>query len=393
MNRHRFSARSGFTAWDLLAIVVVLSVLLAMGCPAITAEREVARRIACNNQLMQIGLALHNYAQANKVFPPGTITAFDHSPNAKAGYQYNVTAIWGLEAFPSAGGRHGTSWILRILPYIESAALSSHWNYTYNVGGTVAYQYPNSTGSWYSNSPIKGSMPDGTNAGNAIGLASVDIKGLYCPTRRNRICPGVDDVEPTTGTNLLPNVAVVWTGGGTDYGGCVGRHVAYGTSASHVPQSADTLAFVPGCAPGTTTPTAGSPYVVANDGPAARWGIFGRVNVSTKFKDIRDGTSNTIMTGELQRLNTIGGIVTRQGLSHDGWAVGGDATGFSTGVNSPSSPALMNNQLFQSPGSDHPGGANFGMADGSVMFLSTSMDPNIFALLGSMADGVAASPP
>ena len=240
---------------------------------------------------------------------------------------------------------------------------------------------------------------DGTSASNAIGLASVNIKGLYCPTRRNGIRRGIDDVEPTTGTNLLPNVAVVWTGGGTDYGGCVGRHVAYGTTASHTPQSADTLAFVPGCTPGTTTPTAGSPCVVANDGPAARWGIFGRVNVSTKFSDIRDGTSNTIMTGELQRLNTIGGGVTQQGLSHDGWAVGGDATGFSTGVMrqiSGSSPptwtALMNNQLFQSPGSDHANGANFGMADGSVTFLPTTIDPSIFALLGSMADGVAVKP-
>ena len=50
---------------------------------------------------------------------------------------------------------------------------------------------------------------------------------------------------------------------------------------------------------------------------------------------------------------------------------------------------LWNNMFFGSPGSDHPGGANYGLADGSVRFLVTSMDPNVFALLGSMADGVA----
>ena len=40
----------------------------------------------------------------------------------------------------------------------------------------------------------------------------------------------------------------------------------------------------------------------SNDTPERRWGIFGRVNVSTKFGEIRDGLSNTIMTGELQRI-------------------------------------------------------------------------------------------
>jgi prepilin-type processing-associated H-X9-DG protein len=54
---------------------------------------------------------------------------------------------------------------------------------------------------------------------------------------------------------------------------------------------------------------------------------------------------------------------------------------------------LMNNGFFGSPGSDHSGGANFGLADGSVTFLMDSIDPNVFALLGSMADGQAVSPP
>ena len=48
--------------------------------------------------------------------------------------------------------------------------------------------------------------------------------------------------------------------------------------------------------------------------------------------------------------------------------------------------------FWGSPGSDHPGGANYGLADGSVRFLPTSIDPNVFALLGSMADGAAVTP-
>jgi len=68
---------------------------------------------------------------------------------------------------------------------------------------------------------------------------------------------------------------------------------------------------------------------------------------------------------------------------------------FSTGCPYPagSTSLLMNNGQFMSPGSEHANGANFGLADGSVTFLNTSIDPNIFALLGSMADRAAVSIP
>ena len=149
-------------------------------------------------------------------------------------------------------------------------------------------------------------------------------------------------------------------------------------------------------------------YVVRNESAssldaAKRWGILGRINVSTGFGEIEDGTSNTIMTGELQRISedpstALGGSAGATALSVDGWAVGGAATMFTTGYNcaakfSAPVPGLSNNKLFMSPGSEHAGGANYGLADGSVHYMLSSMDSDIFCLMGSMADQVAVPPP
>jgi prepilin-type processing-associated H-X9-DG protein len=290
-----------------------------------------------------------------------------------------------------------------VLSYIEASAIAQAWDYRYNVGGMPTdHQFP-AGGSYYTNSPNNAAQPGtGTTAAAAIGLASTDIKGLYCPTRRGGIRPGIDDREATTNTDLLPNCGgILWKGGGTDYGGCVGRHMAYAyTDTKHIPQYANGIFFEPGCTPGTTTPISGSPYIVSPESPIKMWGIFGQINQSATFASVRDGTSNTIMTGELQRINVAATTADAPKLSHDGWAVGGDATGFTTGAlatitgsTPPAYTSLMNNGLFQSPGSDHANGANFGMGDGSVTFISSSVDNNIFALMGSMNDGVSAQLP
>ena len=62
------------------------------------------------------------------------------------------------------------------------------------------------------------------------------------------------------------------------------------------------------------------------------------------------------------------------------------------GPPAPTAP-LSNNGYYGSPGSDHSGGANYGMGDGSVRFMSSSVNGNIFCLLGSMADRVPVMPP
>ena len=338
-------------------MIVVVGVLLAMLIPWVGNAREAARRMQCTNNIKQIGLALHAYVQANKVFPPGTICATD--PIAP----HNQYDVWG-EAAKMEPGFHGTSFLLRILPYAEQSDPSLGWDFAHGVAP---------------NAPVKPGDSKREKSRPDCG-ASVSFSAFYCPSRRIGL----------RREDHAMMLAPWWKGGGTDYGGCAGRHAAFTLETGYNLCDA-TMYYEPNFFP---TPFKDK----TDDTEKRRWGIFGRVNVSTKFIEILDGTSNTIMTGELQRISTI------TPGSKDGWAIGGPATLFTTGamatsddgkcriVAQPTQGSLMNNGFWGSPGSDHSGGANYGLADGSVRFLSTTMDPNVFALMGSMDDRTEASP-
>src|SRR5262245_16365686 len=110
----RSNSRSGFTLIEVLVVVAIVAVLMSLLIPSVQKARAVAARLQCQNNLKQIGLALHNYEGVYGRFTP----AYTRSSNNQLGTSYSVS-------FPDDGGNGlpGWGWGSLILPYLEQESL------------------------------------------------------------------------------------------------------------------------------------------------------------------------------------------------------------------------------------------------------------------------------
>ena len=346
----RSCRRRGFTIVELLVAIAIIATLVGLLLPAVHSVREGARRSACSNNVRQLALGLLSHAMQNGGFPAATKTTdqaacegcFD--PWGEAGQTPGSF---------SAGTKHGTSWIVDVLPFIEQKTIADQWNWETNVLGNAA-------------------------------IAQVDIPLLYCPSRRGGIRTAAGD-----NLNLIDPS---WRGGGTDYGGCYGRFHGFITDVSERHRFYDMSdATVTPAIPTTT-----APHVSHASGLLD--GIFHATRQRPEAA-AQDGLTNVILVGEMQRLRPASGstgLALDGRTSFDGWAVGGVATLFVVSTDPHrANPGGINNLFFASPGSDHQGGASFAFADGSVRFVSEFVDAKdnaaVLPLLGSISDGEIAS--
>src|SRR5262245_17188519 len=98
--------RSGFTLIELLVVIAIIAILIGLLVPAVQKVRAAAARAQCQNNLKQIGLAMHNYESSNKRFPVGRLS----SPLSVGGAASDATAL------------------LQLLPYIEQANIYNKAN-------------------------------------------------------------------------------------------------------------------------------------------------------------------------------------------------------------------------------------------------------------------------
>jgi prepilin-type processing-associated H-X9-DG protein/prepilin-type N-terminal cleavage/methylation domain-containing protein len=113
-NEPAYRARErAFTLIELLLVVGIIAVLISLLLPAVQSARENARRVQCTKNLMQIGVALANYASAHKVFPPGVVNDKGPISNAPVGYHFG--------------------WAVQILPYLELATVYREFDFSQSV--------------------------------------------------------------------------------------------------------------------------------------------------------------------------------------------------------------------------------------------------------------------
>lgn len=312
--RIRFGRR-GFTLVELLVVIAIIALLVALSFPAVRTSREGARRAQCQNELKQLGIALHNYHDTHLAFP-----------NCTGGTEGGATVL------ESNQGR--LSGLVALLPFIEQNALFEQISVPQVYNGE-AY-------------PAYGPAP----WVDAYEPWRAELVQLQCPSSDL----GSARLSPTSYVFCVGDIAAL----------SAGRLKARGI-------------FAPG--------------------------------LQTKMDDVKDGLSQTVMVGEVQAADgrRLGGNFAMNlpastlehpdeclALSQEGGRYGdrvmlhGDGRGYNW-VEGGAGPALFNTVLppngpscavggteavdgFYSVSSDHPGGVQVAMGDGSVQLITNDID-------------------
>jgi len=198
----RLRRTRAFTLIELLVVIAIIAVLIALLLPAVQQAREAARRSQCKNNLKQIGLALHNYHDVHNTFPPGN----------------------------SIQSNHGSTMWIQILPYVEFG----------NAYGRLVFG-----SSFY--------LPN--SAVNRDVLKDVFVPSFDCPSSP------LNKKSTISGADWSVNIQK-------------GSYIAIRGANDH-PQTDQ----------------------VAQMGPVSRGGIFFH-NSRIRMRDVTDGSSNTMLIGE-----------------------------------------------------------------------------------------------
>jgi prepilin-type N-terminal cleavage/methylation domain-containing protein/prepilin-type processing-associated H-X9-DG protein len=367
----RNRVRSGFTLIELLVVIAIIAVLIALLLPAVQAAREAARRAQCVNNLKQIGLALHNYHSTTNVYPLGVARCF----------------------YPGSTGYNWDSWSghALMLGALEQTSLYNATNFSLrnNAANSVGY-YANST---VTSTRISVYLcPSDANAGTlglvrpADGRTDILDMSYVASAGTTTLCP--HNASPSSTNSMTIDAA--WAVQGST--GLFWWYTAYGIQ-NVLDGTSNTVAFSEAL---VSNGTANNKY------PGNSLTNVGNLNPAQMYD--ANQNSAAILTG-LNACNTswtagTGGINAFRGIF---WEVGSlGMTMFNT-IAPPSSTLYKwgdcgnnaggypNDATFANANSNHSGGVNCLMADGSVRFVKGSISLVTWWALGTRSGGEVVS--
>lgn len=312
------SGRGGFTLVELLVVIAIIGILVGLLLPAVQMAREAARRMSCSNNMKQIGLALHTYEASYKSFPAAAYW--------KSGDILSTAA-------PGTNQQRNFTWIASILPNVEQNAIYNQLNFNAPLWGATPQKFTNGTNIAAQNIPTFLCPSDpGFGAGpNRHGLAWSNYAGAegYDWWRRpNHPLSGVFNLNTYTKLSAI-----------TD-----------GTSNTVAVVEASTQAF---------EPNAGVAGHQKNGGGKARGG----------------GSDNAVFRSLLLATNTNNDVTSSWNLPNPDGTVNGFWWRSAPYAMQPTFLHCFGiNNNWPGASSRHTGGAQAAFCDGSVRFLSDSLD-------------------
>lgn len=318
--------RPAFTLVELLVVIAIIGILVALLLPAIQAAREAARRSQCVNNMKQIGLGVQNYASSRKYLPPMRVAD------------------------------HQQTWLVLILPYLEEQQIGDLWD--------------SKIGCFYKQS---------------VQMRTSIVNAYYCPSMSHEakiIAVQPDNVHSHPRNDPAESGITGYRGSISDYRAVAGStcyvskegttiHWSGSSAHSDPPFSGSTAHLVDG-----SIPQCRSKDVSFTTSPTS-YGVLSYTPL-TSFRSITDGTSKTLLSGEVGKKTGETGQAFNGDNDSGMWigelkqfcekcdrnaADGGDA-GF---------------------GSVHNGVVNFVMCDGSVQSLSRGIDPKVLDRMATRA--------